>query len=78
MSCVPCDAKFIAAMSTVIYRNSFQFPRMARPNSPQLSCRVFFHTSDSFTRMRTKIASSAGSPPRKNKGRQPTRGKTKK
>ena len=48
------------------------------PQPPQLSSRLFFQTSDSFTRKRTNKASSAGNPPRKNSGRQPQRWNNKK
>ncbi len=79
MSCVPCEVKFIIVISTTRYRNSFQCDTMrARPGSPQLCVLRLSQTSDSFTRTRTKSASSAGSPPMKNSGRQPQRGNTKK
>src|SRR5581483_3760508 len=60
------------------YMSCFQCEAMLRPSWPQLSCLVFFQTSDSFTLKRTNKASSAGNPPMKNSGRHPQRGNTKK
>ena len=78
MSCVPWETKFIPAISSVRYRNSFQCDAMPRPRLLQSLWRVRCQTSDSSTRKRTNNASNAGSPPMKNIGRQPHRGKTKK
>jgi hypothetical protein len=77
MSCVPCDEKFIIVISPKRKRNSFQCETIPRPRSVQEACFVFRQTSDSFTPNRTNSASSAGSPPIQNSGRQPHRGKTK-
>ena len=79
MSCVPCELRFIIIMSTTRYRNSFQWPlRCPAQSGPADRCAIRSQTSDSFTWNRTNSASSAGSPPRKNSGRQPHRSNRKK
>src|SRR6185312_9518274 len=71
ISCVPWELKFMNVMSATMNRNSFQLETIARPSWPHSEWRVSSQTADSRTRKRTKIASNAGRPPSKNRGRQP-------
>ena len=63
----------MAVIKSTRYTKSFQCLVTLPPSCDQLSCFDFCHTSDSFTRKRTKMARIAGRPPRKNMGRQPHR-----